>query len=162
MLHLSERYIGLQWVERPADNSFWRYDRNILFFFQAEDGIRDKLVTGVQTCALPIYLRLASAATAARREPARESGQIEHLHLERRGPEVAIVGAEHEPMEPSRLVVRSRHHGGGAGGRSPRDPRLRGAGRRCHRQGEPQPEPPRWVHWSHSANASTPPPERST
>src|SRR5687767_15742880 len=26
-----------------------------LFFFQAEDGIRDKLVTGVQTCALPIY-----------------------------------------------------------------------------------------------------------
>src|SRR5205823_9093919 len=26
----------------------------LLFFFQAEDGIRDKLVTGVQTCALPI------------------------------------------------------------------------------------------------------------
>ena len=25
-----------------------------LFFFQAEDGIRDRLVTGVQTCALPI------------------------------------------------------------------------------------------------------------
>src|SRR2546425_2835410 len=25
-----------------------------VFFFQAEDGIRDKLVTGVQTCALPI------------------------------------------------------------------------------------------------------------
>src|SRR6266404_6020368 len=25
------------------------------FFFQAEDGIRDKLVTGVQTCALPIW-----------------------------------------------------------------------------------------------------------
>src|SRR2546425_8302301 len=28
--------------------------RRVLFFFQAEDGIRDKLVTGVQTCALPI------------------------------------------------------------------------------------------------------------
>src|SRR3712207_8592424 len=28
----------------------------ILFFFQAEDGIRDIGVTGVQTCALPIYL----------------------------------------------------------------------------------------------------------
>ena len=25
-----------------------------LFFFQAEDGIRDHCVTGVQTCALPI------------------------------------------------------------------------------------------------------------
>src|SRR2546425_7149888 len=28
----------------------------LCFFFQAEDGIRDKLVTGVQTCALPIYV----------------------------------------------------------------------------------------------------------
>src|SRR5699024_11401023 len=28
----------------------------IIFFFQAEDGIRDRNVTGVQTCALPIYL----------------------------------------------------------------------------------------------------------
>src|SRR5438552_12599347 len=27
---------------------------SVLFFFQAEDGIRDDLVTGVQTCALPI------------------------------------------------------------------------------------------------------------
>src|SRR2546429_5955098 len=27
----------------------------VLFFFQAEDGIRDVAVTGVQTCALPIY-----------------------------------------------------------------------------------------------------------
>src|SRR2546425_9138753 len=32
----------------------------IFFFFQAEDGIRDKLVTGVQTCALPIlHLKLS-------------------------------------------------------------------------------------------------------
>src|SRR5437762_5930929 len=31
------------------------------FFFQAEDGIRDTSVTGVQTCALPIYSRSASA-----------------------------------------------------------------------------------------------------
>src|SRR2546429_6190535 len=27
----------------------------LFFFFQAEDGIRDVAVTGVQTCALPIY-----------------------------------------------------------------------------------------------------------
>src|SRR5258708_10905503 len=27
---------------------------SVSFFFQAEDGIRDDLVTGVQTCALPI------------------------------------------------------------------------------------------------------------
>src|SRR5207253_4816019 len=30
------------------------------FFFQAEDGIRDGHVTGVQTCALPIYWRTVS------------------------------------------------------------------------------------------------------
>src|SRR5256886_17195476 len=34
-----------------------------VFFFQAEDGIRDLTVTGVQTCALPI-LRLASRIEA--------------------------------------------------------------------------------------------------
>ena len=30
---------------------------NQAFFFQAEDGIRDVAVTGVQTCALPIYYK---------------------------------------------------------------------------------------------------------
>src|SRR5688572_32526173 len=29
---------------------------SVSFFFQAEDGIRDLTVTGVQTCALPIWL----------------------------------------------------------------------------------------------------------
>src|SRR5205823_10299069 len=41
------------------------------FFFQAEDGIRDKLVTGVQTCALPIsrwgLLRCPHVAAGRRR-----------------------------------------------------------------------------------------------
>src|SRR5260370_20677487 len=31
----------------------------LFFFFQAEDGIRDSSVTGVQTCALPILIRLS-------------------------------------------------------------------------------------------------------
>src|SRR5699024_9973650 len=34
-----------------------------IFFFQAEDGIRDRNVTGVQTCALPIYGNIAEAVT---------------------------------------------------------------------------------------------------
>src|SRR5256885_7262535 len=37
------------------------------FFFQAEDGIRDYKVTGVQTCTLPIYpsaLEILAATTA--------------------------------------------------------------------------------------------------
>src|SRR5438128_11279113 len=33
----------------------------MLFFFQAEDGIRDATVTGVQTCALPISVPLQAA-----------------------------------------------------------------------------------------------------
>src|SRR5688572_30930153 len=39
------------------------------FFFQAEDGIRDLTVTGVQTCALPIYRHGARARS--RRAPQR-------------------------------------------------------------------------------------------
>src|SRR5258708_29510206 len=35
----------------------------MIFFFQAEDGIRDDLVTGVQTCALPIW-RLSGSRRA--------------------------------------------------------------------------------------------------
>src|SRR5256885_8036161 len=34
-----------------------RVRNSVFFFFQAEDGIRDYKVTGVQTCALPIYAR---------------------------------------------------------------------------------------------------------
>src|SRR5688572_32846712 len=36
----------------------------IYFFFQAEDGIRDLTVTGVQTCALPICDRVVLMARA--------------------------------------------------------------------------------------------------
>src|SRR5438874_2823610 len=39
-----------------------------LFFFQAEDGIRDLYVTGVQTCALPIWSP-CNLALAGRRPP---------------------------------------------------------------------------------------------
>src|SRR2546430_11057987 len=35
-----------------------------VFFFQAEDGIRDLTVTGVQTCALPILATIAGVADA--------------------------------------------------------------------------------------------------
>src|SRR5690554_557488 len=35
---------------------YYSYFFFFFFFFQAEDGIRDADVTGVQTCALPIYI----------------------------------------------------------------------------------------------------------
>src|SRR5207248_5324663 len=40
----------------------------IYFFFQAEDGIRDRTVTGVQTCALPISDTISASRPGARRE----------------------------------------------------------------------------------------------
>src|SRR5260370_2110907 len=53
------------------------------FFFQAEDGIRDSRVTGVQTCALPIYPQqyyaLAINALAAGRESPANSAFIGYL-----------------------------------------------------------------------------------
>src|SRR5438874_10544513 len=36
------------------------------FFFQAEDGIRDLYVTGVQTCALPIFSAASHASSSVR------------------------------------------------------------------------------------------------
>src|SRR5256885_7498649 len=46
-----------------------------LFFFQAEDGIRDYKVTGVQTCALPIYLLTAAGVPVF--GPSAAAAQIE-------------------------------------------------------------------------------------
>src|SRR2546430_9092248 len=51
----------------------------VFFFFQAEDGIRDLTVTGVQTCALPIYPRVTAATAASSQragEERRECGAI--------------------------------------------------------------------------------------
>src|SRR6266852_4365684 len=51
-------------ADKPPRSVF----RNIaaLFFFQAEDGIRGATVTGVQTCALPIFRTRCRAAAAIR------------------------------------------------------------------------------------------------
>ena len=47
------------------------------FFLQAEDGIRDDLVTGVQTCALPICCRNENWAKKKRGAAATRNGQYE-------------------------------------------------------------------------------------
>src|SRR2546421_165276 len=55
-------------------------ERVLVFFFQAKDGIRDLIVTGVQTCALPISSRAGPASgscptsTATSRACARTRG----------------------------------------------------------------------------------------
>src|SRR5687767_14059672 len=53
-----KEYSPKEWRDgmRKSKSSIW-----VFFFFQADDGIRDKLVTGVQTCALPIGVIRADA-----------------------------------------------------------------------------------------------------
>src|SRR2546427_2175353 len=46
------------------------------FFFQAEDGIRDLTVTGVQTCALPIWVRLFGPGLFGTHDVVERSGQV--------------------------------------------------------------------------------------
>src|SRR5712671_6314702 len=48
--HLSIKWHGVNLRVR----AFWFSGIGFFFFFLADDGIRDDLVTGVQTCALPI------------------------------------------------------------------------------------------------------------
>src|SRR5256885_9864438 len=73
-----------------------------IFFFQAEDGIRDYKVTGVQTCALPIF--------AVRRSPkqhhdrCRGNLRAAELDLPSRATEVALEGR----LEAQRFLEKAR------------------------------------------------------
>src|SRR3989441_1747666 len=68
---------------------------SFFFFFQAEDGIRDKLVTGVQTCALPIYLGSLKCQQnlAANRRCVRNRLQARREWLPRVMSKVAVTSA---------------------------------------------------------------------
>src|SRR3989475_8618648 len=71
------------------------------FFFQAEDGIRDLTVTGVQTCALPIYHLYVARAPAP--EPM-VVPQNQLLHPEARPQHVAheLLGSEPRQLRRER------------------------------------------------------------
>src|SRR2546430_9070194 len=89
--------------------------RMCFFFFQAEDGIRDLTVTGVQTCALPISGQPAGQvggeAELGGRLAAGAQAVVEVVvvgdHVHPRGPapivEVADVRGDHEDRKSTRL-----------------------------------------------------------
>src|SRR5476649_3077485 len=56
----------------------------LVFFFQAEDGIRDHCVTGVQTCALPICHTGHAIGRREHRERAPRSSVAAHARSEER------------------------------------------------------------------------------
>src|SRR5205085_8024686 len=62
----------------------WLPARPFPFFFQAEAGIRDLTVTGVQTCALPIYLGVIPYEEAIRPRLAVVSPDLDIASQERR------------------------------------------------------------------------------
>src|SRR3989449_5908199 len=63
-----------------------------LFFFQAEDGIRDVAVTGVQTCALPIWEEKAG------RDASERAGLVDARHRLAKGLVRCSRGGD-EPIE---------------------------------------------------------------
>src|SRR5256885_3886426 len=61
---------------------YWTQDlESIFFFFQAEDGIRDYKVTGVQTCALPICMGFFTAGDPRRQSLSRQHGATDERGL---------------------------------------------------------------------------------
>src|SRR5258708_27861660 len=80
----------------------------VFFFFQAEDGIRDDLVTGVQTCALPILGSLKDVRLGRGPHPVRHEPVPRQRHrLQRR--DVRLRRSEEHTSElqsPDHLVCR--------------------------------------------------------
>src|SRR3712207_7814927 len=83
------------------------------FFFQAEDGIRDIGVTGVQTCALPIFARPARPPTGC--TTSRTFRRSTSTTSTRRGSGGTSNGSAGECRQ---YAPRSEERRGGKGGRS--------------------------------------------
>src|SRR5260370_19160005 len=79
------------------------------FFFQAEDGIRDSSVTGVQTCALPISLRnaLESSLVARPEDLATHMAYADYLQ-ERGDPRGELIQVQLALEDPARPVAERR------------------------------------------------------
>src|SRR2546422_2124172 len=76
---------------------------SFFFFFQAEDGIRDVAVTGVQTCALPISRSGSRSCARPRRDgdvvAVRLETQDQLAELDRRAREVVFLRVDFQDTE---------------------------------------------------------------
>src|SRR5256886_7189747 len=79
------------------------------FFFQAEDGIRDLTVTGVQTCALPIWAYVGTSRRGARPGSAgsRETPRRRHRRPAPPSRASASPSTRDKPAAPSDCRTRS-------------------------------------------------------
>src|SRR3712207_2202363 len=89
------------------DSSWLRSSYGIFFFFQAEDGIRDIGVTGVQTCALPICERMMTLAGELRPYPSIYwAGYVQDAMKEAAEAAIALAVVANRPLpEPAELGV---------------------------------------------------------
>src|SRR5689334_25299930 len=120
-----------------------------VFFFQAEDGIRDGTVTGVQTCALPISVAVEDATALPVDDAHRVGGVVED-----RAEALALL-RQGAPLHDARHQERDRGDAdegeGEVRGPHPREHRLaaqpeqaeagEGDEEHRHRQDEAVPEP---------------------
>src|SRR2546427_1139321 len=84
------------------------------FFFQAEDGIRDLTVTGVQTCALPIFIRksLRMILEYEGYQCATAAGPQEGLDLARKEePDVILLDIKMPQVDGLELLGRLKQRG---------------------------------------------------
>src|SRR5256886_10882448 len=79
----------------------------MFFFFQAEDGIRDLTVTGVQTCALPISVRIALARCRLSCTPVEVADDVSGRSTESARAGDACAGQELEARRPRDAAARS-------------------------------------------------------
>src|SRR2546429_3024525 len=86
-----------------SDICLYRYD--VFFFFQAEDGIRDVAVTGVQTCALPICPAKGQGGGRGRGARGRPPGSSPRGRPPSRNPEIPhqLRSAGAQPLQGGRL-----------------------------------------------------------
>src|SRR5258708_32831193 len=82
------------------------------FFFQAEDGIRDDLVTGVQTCALPISRSCAASHDPSAPSPSRPRifpGSSHHCqHMQASTPCCCLLGDRKSVVSGKRVDLGGR------------------------------------------------------
>src|SRR5688500_20291596 len=97
---------------------YFELRRFLCFFFQAEDGIRDYKVTGVQTCALPIYDGATGNGVEIGLgcEDTGEVGYIPPRECRARAHEISL-GVEHPGARSEERRVGKECRGRRAGGR---------------------------------------------
>src|SRR5258708_30019864 len=104
---------GLRFLmaETARGSVAWFCGASVIIFFQAEDGIRDDLVTGVQTCALPIWAERPGVSPGPlvgdKKTPHPQAHRRHAQHQRQHGEGVEAVAGEASHQEIVPMQTRS-------------------------------------------------------